>query len=128
MTVQINASQGGTFKADFFFKRATYPPEHIAYWNYYIIQAIASSTRSAIKLTQELGTQMSGIGKSVIAVFGTTALIGTAAELGLWGIALIIPTVVGLIFFTIVGFLHPLISLMSIILGVTAYILLSRSD
>ena len=58
---------------------------------------------------------------ALIAIIGTIMLLGTAAEIGIYGLPLIIIAAFGLMFFAMVGFINPLIVGLSLILGGIVY-------
>jgi len=66
-------------------------------------------------------SEHSNIMLALISIVGTIALLGTAAEIGIYGLPLIVVAAFGLIFSAIIGFLNPLIVGLSLILGGVVY-------
>jgi hypothetical protein len=82
---------------------------------------ITANIRSMWRLMNDFKTRYSPIMLALIAIIGTIVLLGTAAEIGVYGLPLIVIAAFGLIFFAVIGFLNPLVVGLSLILGGVVY-------
>jgi hypothetical protein len=119
--VQVIGNVTGTVKVDVFFKRTGYDLVYLNYNIYSFVNMITANIRSMWRLMNDFKTRYSPIMLALIAIIGTIVLLGTAAEIGVYGLPLIVIAAFGLIFFAVIGFLNPLVVGLSLILGGVVY-------
>lgn len=122
--VAIIGNVSGRFKISIFAKRVGFDEfelERDVAGDPTFVEALATISRSLWKFLKQEKSTRSMIMQSVIAVFATIALIGTAAELGIVGLPLIVITAFGIGFFTIMGYIPYVVGFITIILGGLVY-------
>jgi hypothetical protein len=119
--VQVIGNVTGAVKVDVFFKRTGYDLVYLNYNIYSFVNMITANIRSMWRLMNDFKTRYSPIMLALIAIIGTIVLLGTAAEIGVYGLPLIVIAAFGLIFFAVIGFLNPLVVGLSLILGGVVY-------
>ncbi len=119
--VRVKGNTTGTVKIDVYYKRIGYPIVYLNFNIYSFIEALRANARSMWQLRNQFLDRFSPIMLSLIAIIGTIMLLGTAAEIGVYGLPLIVIAAFGLILFAVLGFLNPLIVGLSLILGGAVY-------
>ena len=119
--VRVKGNTTGTIKIDVYYKRIDYNITYLNFNIYSFVQALAAHARSLWESMKTVRSEYSPIILALIAVIGTIMLLGTAAEIGVYGLPLIVIAAFGLIFFAMVGFINPLIVGLSLILGGIVY-------
>lgn len=123
----IIPNETGTAAVTYFFKPLG-EPSYTFTKNYLFTGYIPPSDYSFVKTTEVYGKSFSTAGKTIFAVMGTTALVGTAAEIGIFGLPLILVTILGLGYFAIVGWLSKVIVGLCIIIGLAVFAVFSRGE
>jgi len=119
--VRVKGNTTGTVKIDVYYKRTDYPITYLNFNIFSFVDALAAHARSLWASMNAVKEDYSPIMLALIAIVGTIMLLGTAAEIGIYGLPLIVIAAFGLIFFALVGFINPLIVGLSLILGGIVY-------
>jgi len=119
--VRVKGNTTGTVKIDVYYKRIGYPITYLNFNIYSFIEALKAHASSLWESMKEIKDDYSPIMLALISIVGTIMLLGTAAEIGIYGLPLIVIAAFGLIFFAIVGFINPFIVGLSLILGGIVY-------
>jgi len=119
--VRVKGNTTGTVKIDVYYKRTDYPITYLNFNIFSFVNALVANARSLWASMNTIKGDYSPIMLALISIVGTIMLLGTAAEIGIYGLPLIVIAAFGLIFFAIVGFLSPFIVGLSLILGGIVY-------
>ena len=119
--VKVKGNATGTVRIDVYYKRTDYPITYLNFNIYSFVDALKAMASSLWESMKTVKSEHSNIMLALISIVGTIALLGTAAEIGIYGLPLIVVAAFGLIFFAIIGFLNPLIVGLSLILGGVVY-------
>lgn len=128
-TVQIFANVTGQFDVHYFYKRVGFDTQfiHGTLYGVVLLEALVGQNVAKVMLglKNQLGTKNM---VTIVAGISNAALAALASQMGIAGIPLILVVVLGTLFFTIIGFIQPIVGVIVVIVGLTVYFVLSRDE
>lgn len=125
--VQIYLNASGRIGVSWLFKREGFTEQHLNY-GWYGVTLIDKALRSTSEFIESLNSETTALTRAIIGTFVVIGLVGTAAQLGVFGLGLAFVAVLGVLIGAAVNFWDWWVAIFLAIFGIGVYAVLGRLE
>jgi len=125
--VKVKLNGTGKFALKYFFKPQGLPEQEVNL-NWKGADYIFHIANDAFNWINSFKGETSDITRVGVATFFTIAMVGFGSQIGIFGVGLVMIVVIVQIGLSILGLIHPLITVINVIFGIGIYALLSKTQ